>query len=745
MGLNNLGLGFVFTAKDLAGRTVTGLERKFDKLEGTTEEASLRAKQGFQQIGIGLAAVAVGTKALDALFGTVQDAREYGKAIGEVSTLTDEATFPTAKMKELTQDLAEQFGLDAMQQAPALYQAISAGATDVSSATELMEASNRLAVGGVTDLTTSVDVLSSAVNVFGAQGLDAADASDTLFVAIKAGKTTAGELGSALGRVLPIAKSLGVNFQEVNAAIAATTANGLQTRRAVTGMNAALANVIKPSKDARKEAKRLGIEFDQSSLRAKGMKKFLDEVTSSSKFNANSLSKLFGSVEGLNFIQSLTSEGGEKFASVLQEMEGRQGAADRAFQKMNGTLDQQIKQYEALKKNVRITIGEALAPVLIVINKIIGGMLRGFRALPKPIQKTMVVIAALTAALTVFIGIAVAVRGAVLLLGGAFRQMLIQMLPMLLPFAKFILIAAAVIAVALLLKKAFDENIGGIGDAVREAWADIKPALIAIKDAFFEVGRALFDALEPLFPVFKFLFQVILKQIVIHFKIVAFIIRVVAKVIAFLINVVAVIIKGLVLLGRALIDLVVFAFELLVDGVKAAWKWLREILEPAIDAVSDVLVDLADAVGAAWSAIMSVIQPVVDAIGSAIQFVIDRIDDVLRVVREAKEFADFLEGEDEKGDLIITDAQGREVKISNPELLSPQEAARLGISPSQIPGGGRGPTNFPAAQAAGAPAAAGPTQVQSTIQADIKLEVDGEEIARVTRKIEAENQTRRSQ
>lgn len=420
MALNNLGMGLLFTAKDLASQNIKKLERRFKSLDATTEEAEAKFTSNVKNMGVGLGLFAAGAIGLSALGGTVGEARSFGKAIAEVSTLVDEATFSTEKMRELTMDLAATFGVDAIQQAPALYQAISAGASDVEAATAIMTEANKFAIGGVTDLTSAVDVLSKSVNVFGSQGLTAADAADTMFIAIKTGVTTAEELSSTLGRVAPLAKELGINFQELNAAIAATTKSGLSTKEAVTGLKAALANIAKPTADAQKEAKRLGIEFTATGLRSKGLAKFLQEITSNAKFNKDSMIKLFGSIEGVNTILALTTDNAANFKSILEEMDNRGGAATKAFDKMNSTLDQQLKRLGAVWKNIKIGIGTALAPLVKVLASAAEKLLNLFGRLPGPIKTAFAIIAAGAAIL-------LTVGGAVLFFKGALGALLLLM------------------------------------------------------------------------------------------------------------------------------------------------------------------------------------------------------------------------------------------------------------------------------------------------------------------------------
>ena len=85
---------------------------------------------------------------------------------------------------------------------PALYQAISAGVPS-DNVFDFLETANKAAVGGITDLSTSVDGITSVVNAYGSDVISAAEASDLMFTAVKEGKTDFGQLSDSLFQVIP--------------------------------------------------------------------------------------------------------------------------------------------------------------------------------------------------------------------------------------------------------------------------------------------------------------------------------------------------------------------------------------------------------------------------------------------------------------------------------------------------------------------------------------------------------------
>lgn len=315
-------------------------------------------------LAIGTAATAA-VSALIGVSASVAKAKQLGSALAEAGTLIEGTTKQTAFLREESKRLTATYGGTATGKARAFYQAISAGARSVEDAAKTLDVANRLAIGGVTDITTATDGLTTAVNAYGANVLSAEAASDTLFIAMKGGKTTIGELSSNLGQVVPLAASAGVTFEEVTAAMAALTTQGLSTSSATTGLRQVIAAVIKPTQQAADTAKELGIEFDVARLKQVGFAKFLEETIAAVDGNEAAMSQLFGSVEALGAALSFAKGGGIKFSEIMSDMGNKAGATSKAFKTM--AEDDAVRLDAALGKlnNVAIDFGTALLTVLV--------------------------------------------------------------------------------------------------------------------------------------------------------------------------------------------------------------------------------------------------------------------------------------------------------------------------------------------------------------------------------------------
>ena len=361
-----------------SGKAITNMGKAsvgFARVQGQAN----RLKGGMSKLGGQAGKLALGFAPVTFGLGLAFNrAREFGKGVAEVATIADEAEFPINEIEKSTLSLAKTFGTVPVEQTKALYQGISAGATTATEATDLLTAANKLAVGGVSDTFTSVDVLTSALNAYEAQGLEATDATDTLFTAVRKGKTTVDELGASLGGVIPTASQLDISFSDLNAAVAAITLSGINTAEATTGLNSAFANVIKPSEDARKAAKALGIDFSSTALKTKGLTGFMGQIVEKAGGNEVALSKLFGSIRGVRAIMALTSNNAAIFNDVLGAMEDRAGATETAFQKMAKSTDFQMRKFMALRVIASTLLGQVLERGLLRIVSPLAGVTEGF-------------------------------------------------------------------------------------------------------------------------------------------------------------------------------------------------------------------------------------------------------------------------------------------------------------------------------------------------------------------------------
>jgi len=359
----------IFIAVRSDGNGARIIKRDLDDIANSGD----RATNSADRLRKALVAIGGVSAALVFLRSATRASIEFSTAMSELSTLLGDTKGEMEALTKAAKQQAVQFASTPVQQSKALYQIISAGASSAAQATETLTAANKLAIGGVTDISIAADGLTSVLNAYGDRVESAAAVSDSLFIAMKAGKTTIGELSAGLGKVAPIAASVGVEFDELTAAVSALTKGGISTQESITGVRAVLAAVAKPTSEASKMAEQLGIDFTATGLEAKGLAEFLSDLTEKTGGSTEKLAQLFGGVEALVPIMALSGEAGKSFYEILEDMGVKAGATEEAFNKMADSPGFKLNSFLAAVKVQMLEVGDLavtkLAPALSTITE----------------------------------------------------------------------------------------------------------------------------------------------------------------------------------------------------------------------------------------------------------------------------------------------------------------------------------------------------------------------------------------
>lgn len=329
------------------------------------------------------------------LSGAAKASSAFQSKLAEISTL--DFSGDIGELRNEIEQLSLQYGGDVTTNAAAAYGIISAGASDSAEAVSLLTAANKLAIGGVTDVSVAADGLTSIIGAYGDAAGGAANITDALFIAMRGGKTTIPELSSSIGDVSGLAKSAGVGLDEMLSAVAALTRSSGSTAKAVTQLRGVISGIIKPTAEARQEAERLGIDFDTAAIRSQGFAGWLEEVRQKTGGSEAALGKLFGNIEGLNGALQLTGEAGTTFNSILDDMANKAGATEEAVEKVMDSPEQRAARFQQAMKGVQRSLGDAVTALSPVFEGL-GGLLNLFNDLPGPIRTVVAGVVGFTGA-----------------------------------------------------------------------------------------------------------------------------------------------------------------------------------------------------------------------------------------------------------------------------------------------------------------------------------------------------------
>ena len=254
----------------------------------------------------------------------------------------------------------------------ASYDVASAGFGKAADITKILEASLLGAVGGMTDIGTVSDAATSVMNAFGLTTDSVSKIVDGFVQTQNDGKIVVGQYASQIGRVAPIAAAAGVGIDELNVAISTVTAQGVPVESTFAGINQVIASVVKPTAEAAKAAKRLGIDFSSAAIKTKGFGGFLEDVIKKTGGSEVEITKLFSSVDALKALMPLVNDDLVTFNKNLDNQKNATGAAGDAADIMGQMVSSQISQIvnniTTLTRGLDRVLGPALKGLLDLIN-----------------------------------------------------------------------------------------------------------------------------------------------------------------------------------------------------------------------------------------------------------------------------------------------------------------------------------------------------------------------------------------
>lgn len=348
------------------------------------------------------AGVTASVKAItDALMDCTQASMEFETAMAKVGTIADESQKPLGDMRNEILALSSETGKSVGELAEATYQAISASVA-TESAVDFVGTANKLAVGGFSDTTTAVDILTTAINAYGMSADDAAKISDVLITTQNLGKTSVAQLGASMGMVIPLAAAYNMNLEDLSASYALLTANGTQTAQATTYVKAALNELGSTSSVVGSTLKKqTGKTFAELMAEGNSLGDVLQVLADSVDGDTTAFNNMWSSSEAGVGMLSILNSGTSKYNSLVQSMEGSTGAATAAFDKMSATGEFAQQRFQNATENLKIAIGDELAPVLMEIQQSGADAMEWATEFVKEHPEVVAAVTALAAALAV--------------------------------------------------------------------------------------------------------------------------------------------------------------------------------------------------------------------------------------------------------------------------------------------------------------------------------------------------------
>jgi len=330
---------------------------------------------------------------------SVKASVDFNKSMTKIASLVGVANKEVDSMREPVIKMASAYGKSATEAADALFFITSAGLRG-QTAIDTLRISLKASAVGLGETKVIADLLTSAVNAYGASNLNAAQAGDYLTGAVRAGKLEADQLASAMGAILPISSAMGVGFEEVSAAMAAMSKTGTTAAQAQVQLKGILTSILKPTKEAEDQLAKMGLSSQglQEKLDKDGLLPTLQLLSERFDGNTSATAKVFGNVRALTGVLDLLGKNSKSTEQVFKDVAKSAGDLDKALEITEGEEGYQMAKAWTTIKNSLIPIGDVVTPIAASVAQALAAIATAFTKLPGPVKTAVVIFASVVAA-----------------------------------------------------------------------------------------------------------------------------------------------------------------------------------------------------------------------------------------------------------------------------------------------------------------------------------------------------------
>lgn len=323
---------------------------------------------------------------------SIQAAVELEKRIGEIRTVSQKAQLTTEEWSRSLIKLSNSFGLPVLDVAEAAYQAISNQIVRGAEAFKFMHEALTLSIVGQATATQSVELLSSVINSYGYSADNARELSAKLFKTVELGRVRVGEMANDFGRLSSISSQLGISFEEVGAAIASMTVQGIQWNVASTFIRNVMLKLAKPSKEMKEFFADIGVSSAESAIAAYGFAGVLQKLEQRAQGSVSELAELFRDIRAITGAAMFAGQGLTMFNDALSQIQNSGASYEKAANEMSENLGIKFKKEMESIKNFFITdFGQTIMSTTIWLSETVGGMVKVLKALKEAVKDTAII------------------------------------------------------------------------------------------------------------------------------------------------------------------------------------------------------------------------------------------------------------------------------------------------------------------------------------------------------------------
>ena len=376
---------------------------------------------------VGFAMSGVGAAGTAALGGVVRVAADFEQAMSRVAALSGATDQQLQQLTDTAKRLGETTVFSATQAAEGM-QFLSMAGFKTNDIIAAMPGVLDMAAAAQIDLGRAADIASNIMSAFGKEASEMTNVADVLTKAFTSANVDLEMLGYTMKYVGPVANAAGYSLEEMAAAAGLLGNAGIQAEQAGTSLRAILLRLSSPPKDAAEALEQLGVSVTDASGKMLPLADVLAQMQSGmnglSEAQRTSIAATIAGTEAASALLALLDAGPDTLRTFTKELENAGGTAREIADKQLDNLAGSMTILQSAMEGAAISIGEVLSPYIRQAAEWLTGLIDRFNNLSPEMQRTIAILAALTAGFFAIGGPILLIIGSLPMVAAGFSMLL---------------------------------------------------------------------------------------------------------------------------------------------------------------------------------------------------------------------------------------------------------------------------------------------------------------------------------
>jgi phage tail tape measure protein, TP901 family len=361
-------LSALLELKDKFSGTAQKVGSSLAELKSRTTGVADKLKSSFNGVRGALATVGVGigaTAVVGVLKSSVQSYADLEDQVRRNRAIMSASAEEEKQLMQQTRDLGRSTKFTAQEVAEAqMYQAMAGMKTN-----EVLEMTPKLlkmSIAAGSDFAQTSDIVTDNLSAFGMSIGEVDRLMDVMVATSNNANTNVQMLGEAYKYVAASSRNF-ESFENVNILLGVLADNGIKSGQAGRNLAAIYRRLANPPKEVANALTDLNIQLYDQQGKFKGVKALCDDLKKATanltQEERNRYLAMIAGGEGMKILASIMGTTEEGYNKVADGVRNAKGATDKFADEMSNTTANKIAQFESALAELKISIGEAFAPI----------------------------------------------------------------------------------------------------------------------------------------------------------------------------------------------------------------------------------------------------------------------------------------------------------------------------------------------------------------------------------------------